>query len=76
LQHDSINIKQKGDTIYKDSYHTIIKYKEQIKNDSINNKQYYNITKTITIRKRKLIKLMNYYRDIRKKKLQQLNEIN
>jgi len=52
--HDSTTIKQKGDTIYKDSYHTVIKYKEINKNDSTNNKQYFNITKTLSITTNKL----------------------
>ena len=49
--HDSISIKQKNDTVYKDSYHTIVKYKEVNKNDSTNNKLYYNVTKIIETNK-------------------------
>jgi len=60
-KHDSVNIRQSNDTIFKDSYHTLIKYNDRVVKDSTNNKQYYNITKTIEVnRLTKIQKILMY----------------
>ena len=48
---DSIFIHQKGDTVFISKWHYDVKYKELIKNDTINSKFYINKEKTVYINK-------------------------
>lgn len=59
IKHDSINnyvrdsiyIHQKGDTVFVSKWHYDVKYKELIKNDTINKNVYSNIINTVQINK-------------------------
>ena len=47
--HDSIYIREKGDTVFVSKWHDTVKYRNVLKTDTVNSKYYINKEKTVTV---------------------------